>query len=242
MIRACRPVARRCRASEETRRFHRDFPGLELAATKPTTDTETGRGTSVLHSSCRVGDGGFLALFEAPDSPFDLKPKHDFDLHAALEVDEPTLERVAARGQAEGIGTRGPADRGAIRSIHLRGPDGYVVEPAAKTASHDAGWTRGRTAPAPRSTAGKPEGGGAPPFEAPGTGGSEPPGPRAAGRSRSRGGRPWTTPRVVGAVGSAKACGRLPRSAPSVAGLFFGPGRPHPAPARDQAAQAHDRR
>ncbi len=138
MIRACRPVARRCRASEETRRFHRDFPGLELAATKPTTDTETGRGTSVLHSSCRVGDGGFLALFEAPDSPFDLKPKHDFDLHAALEVDEPTLERVAAHGQAEGIGTRGPADRGAIRSIHLRGPDGYVVEPAAKTASHGA--------------------------------------------------------------------------------------------------------
>ena len=143
MIRAYHHVAHRCRDSEETRRFYEDFLGLELAATKPIHRTQTGRATSVLHTFYRLGDGSFLAFFEAPDSPFDFKAQHDFDLHVALEVDGPTLERMAARGRAEGIETRGPADHGVIRSIYLRDPNGYVVELTAKTASHDAAMDRG---------------------------------------------------------------------------------------------------
>ena len=123
MIRAYHHVAYRCRDSEETRRFYEDFLGLELAATKPITETQTGRVTSVLHTFYRLGDGSFLAFFEVPDSPFDFKAQHDFDLHVALEVDEPTLERMA--------------EHGVIRSIYLRDPNGYVVELTAKTAIHD---------------------------------------------------------------------------------------------------------
>ena len=137
MIRAYHHVAYRCRDSEETRRFYEDFLGLELAATKPITETQTGRATSVLHTFYRLGDGSFLAFFEVPDSPFDFKAQHDFDLHVALEVDEPTLERMAERGRAAGIETRGLADHGVIRSIYLRDPNGYVVELTAKTAIHD---------------------------------------------------------------------------------------------------------
>jgi catechol 2,3-dioxygenase-like lactoylglutathione lyase family enzyme len=139
MIRAYHHVAYRCRDSEETRRFYEDFLGLELAATKPISETKTGRATSVLHTFYRLGDGSFLAFFEAPDSPFDFKAQHDFDLHVALEVDGPTLERMAERGRAAGVETRGPAEHGMIRSIYLRDPNGYVVELTAKTADHDAG-------------------------------------------------------------------------------------------------------
>ena len=139
MIRAVNHVAYRCRDSEETRRFYEDLLGLELAATKYITETKTGRATSVLHTFYRLGDGSFLAFFEAPDTPFEFKPQHDYDLHAALEVDGPTLERMAARGRALGIETRGPADHGVIRSIYLRDPNGYVVELTARTAEHDAG-------------------------------------------------------------------------------------------------------
>jgi len=138
MIRAFHHVAHRCRDSEETRRFYEDFLGLELAATLAIAETRTGRAASVLQTSCRLGDGGFLAFFEAPEDPFDLKPQHDFGPHVALEVDGPALERVAARGRAEGVETRGPADRGLIRSIYLRDPNGYVVELAAKTPEHGA--------------------------------------------------------------------------------------------------------
>jgi catechol 2,3-dioxygenase-like lactoylglutathione lyase family enzyme len=138
MIRAYHHVAYRCRDSEETRRFYEDFLGLELAAAKLITETKTGRETSVLHTFYRLGDGSFLAFFEAPNSPFEFKTQHDFDLHVALEVDGLTLERMAARGRAEGIETRGPAEHGVIRSIYLRDPNGYVVELTAKTADHDA--------------------------------------------------------------------------------------------------------
>lgn len=138
MIRAYHHVAYRCRDSEQTRRFYEDLLGLEFAAAKLITETKTGRATSVLHTFFRLGDGSFLAFFEAPDSPFEFKPQHDFDLHVALEVDASDLERMAERGRTAGVETRGPADHSAIRSIYLRDPNGYVVELTAKTAEHDA--------------------------------------------------------------------------------------------------------
>jgi hypothetical protein len=42
----------------------------------------------------------FLAFFEAPDSAFDFKVQHDFDLHIALEVDPRTLADMFAKGKA----------------------------------------------------------------------------------------------------------------------------------------------
>ena len=82
-----------------------------------------------------MGDGSFLAFFEAPDSPFDFKPQHDYDLHIALEVDEATLREMFDKGKAQGIETRGIIDHGFIHSIYFRDPNGYVIELTAKMPS-----------------------------------------------------------------------------------------------------------
>ena len=85
--------------------------------------TKTGRETSVLHSFYRLGDGSFLAFFEAPGSPFDFKDQHDFDLHIALEVDRRYPEAAMfEKGKAAGMETRGVADHGFINSIYFRDP------------------------------------------------------------------------------------------------------------------------
>ena len=137
MIRGLHHNAYRCRDSEETRRFYEDFLGLPLAGTLEISETKSGRSTETLHTFYRLGDGSYLAFFEAPDMPFEFKPQHDFDLHVALEVDMQTLHEMFARGPAAGIETRGISDHGFIHSIYFRDPNGYVIELTARTPEHD---------------------------------------------------------------------------------------------------------
>ncbi|MBI3453140.1 MAG: VOC family protein [Rhodospirillales bacterium] len=137
MIKGLHHNAYRCRDSEETRKFYEDFLGLRLAGTLDISETMTGRKTSVLHTFYELGDGSYLAFFETPDRPFAFKPQHDYDLHIALEVDRPTLERMFAKGKERGIETRGISDHEFVHSIYFRDPNGYVIELAAKTAAHD---------------------------------------------------------------------------------------------------------
>ena len=135
MIKGLHHNAWRCSDSEATRRFYEDFLGLPLASALAIETTKTGRGANVLHTFYEMGDGSFLAFFEAPGQPFEFKRQHDFDLHIALEVDRATLERMMARGKALGIETRGISDHGFIDSVYFRDPDGYVVELTTKTAA-----------------------------------------------------------------------------------------------------------
>ena len=128
MIKGLHHNAYRCRDSEQTRRFYEDFLGLPLASTLDIGETKTGRKTDVLHTFYEMAEGSFLAFFEVPDMPFEFKAQHDFDLHIALEVDEPTLREMFARGKAQGIETRGIVDHGFIHSIYFRDPNGYVIE------------------------------------------------------------------------------------------------------------------
>jgi catechol 2,3-dioxygenase-like lactoylglutathione lyase family enzyme len=137
MIRGLHHNAYRCRDSEETRRFYEDFLGLTLAGTLEIAESKTGRQVDVLHTFYALGDGSYLAFFEAPGMPFDFKAQHDYDLHIALEVDEDTLHAMLARGKAAGIETRGISDHGFIHSIYFRDPNGYVIELTAKTPGHD---------------------------------------------------------------------------------------------------------
>jgi catechol 2,3-dioxygenase-like lactoylglutathione lyase family enzyme len=134
MIKGLHHNAYRCRDSEETRAFYEDFLGLKLAEAFEIKTTKTGRQTGVLHSFYEMGDGSFLAFFEAPDRPFEFKDQHDFDLHIALEVEYTELEAMFAKGKAAGIETRGIANHGFIDSIYFRDPNGYVIELTAKTA------------------------------------------------------------------------------------------------------------
>ena len=137
MIRKLHHNAYRCRNSEETRAFYEGFLGMPLAETLEIRQTKTGRATDALHTFYRLDDGSYLAFFEVPDMPFEFKPQHDFDLHIALEVDRASLERMFAKGKAEGIETRGVSNHGMIDSIYFRDPNGYVIELCAKREGHD---------------------------------------------------------------------------------------------------------
>jgi catechol 2,3-dioxygenase-like lactoylglutathione lyase family enzyme len=138
MIKGLHHNAYRCRDSEQTRRFYEGFLGLPLAGTLEIGETKSGRPTATLHTFYELGDGSYLAFFEAPDMPFEFKPQHDFDLHIALEVDRPTLDTMLAAGHAAGIETRGVSDHGFIDSIYFRDPNGYVIELTTKREGHDA--------------------------------------------------------------------------------------------------------
>ena len=137
MIRGLHHNAYRCRDSEETRRFYEDFLGLRLAEAFEINETKSGRKTETLHTFYQLGDGSYLAFFEAPDMPFEFKGQHDFDLHIALEVDKTVLEEMFAKGKAAGIETRGVSDHGFVHSIYFRDPNGYVIELTTKTPDHD---------------------------------------------------------------------------------------------------------
>jgi catechol 2,3-dioxygenase-like lactoylglutathione lyase family enzyme len=160
VIRGLHHNAYRCRDSEETRRFYEGFLGLPLAGTLEIGETKSGRKTNTLHTFYRLGDGSYLAFFEAPDMPFEFKSQHDYDLHIALEVDMPTLHEMLAKGKAQEIETRGISDHGFIHSIYFRDPNGYVIELTAKLPGHDQAMDparNGARAKLDRWTAAKPQ-------------------------------------------------------------------------------------
>ena len=136
MIRKLHHNAYRCRDSEQTRQFYEGFLGLRLAGTLEIKESKSGRKTDTLHTFYELGDGSYLAFFEAPDMAFEFKRQHDYDLHIALEVEEPVLAQMMAKGRAAGIETRGISDHGFIRSIYFRDPNGYVIELTAKMPGH----------------------------------------------------------------------------------------------------------
>ncbi len=137
MIKGLHHNAYRCRDSEETRKFYEDFLGLRLAGTLWIEETKSGRNTDALHTFYELDNGSYLAFFEAPDMPFEFKNQHDYDLHIALEVDEPVLKPMMAKGHARGIETRGVSDHGFIHSIYFRDPNGYVIELTARLPNHE---------------------------------------------------------------------------------------------------------
>lgn len=128
MIKGLHHNAYRCRDAEETRQFYEDFLGLPLLKAFEIKETKTGRETKALHVFFQMGDGSFLAFFDAPGQPFEFKDQHDYDLHIALETDEATLLKMFDKGKAAGIDTRGISDHGFIKSIYFRDPNGYVIE------------------------------------------------------------------------------------------------------------------
>ena len=136
MIRKLHHNAYRCRDSEQTRQFYEDFLGLRLAGTLEIKESKSGRKTNALHTFYELDDASYLAFFEVPDMAFEFKYQHDYDLHIALEVEEPVLEQMMAKGKARGIETRGISDHGFIHSIYFRDPNGYVIELTAKMPDH----------------------------------------------------------------------------------------------------------
>ncbi|MEE8433578.1 MAG: VOC family protein [bacterium] len=147
MLKGLHHNAYRCRDSEETRGFYEDFLGLPLVNAFEIKMSKTGRETKALHSFYQMGDGSCLAFFEVPDTPFDFKTQHDYDLHIALEVAPDQLQPMLDKGKAAGIETRGIADHRIMDSIYFRDPNGYVIELTAKRDNHDEGMDPALTKP-----------------------------------------------------------------------------------------------
>ena len=111
MIKGLHHNAYRCRDSEETRAFYEDFLGLPFVGALEINTTKTGREAHVLHTFFQMEDGSYLAFFDDPDTPFDFKVQHDFDLHIALEINHDQLEPMLERGRQAGIECRGISER-----------------------------------------------------------------------------------------------------------------------------------
>jgi catechol 2,3-dioxygenase-like lactoylglutathione lyase family enzyme len=137
MVRALHHMAFRCRNSEETRAFYEDVVGLKLTAAYEIKVTKTGRAVRAMHTFFGMEDGSAVAFFEVPETPFEFKAQHDFDLHIALETNEAHMARTMEAARARGLELRGPSDHGFIRSIYLRDPNGYIVELTVKAPNYD---------------------------------------------------------------------------------------------------------
>lgn len=135
-------VALRCVDAEQTRWFYEDVIGLKLAAALPLKEfTGKGRdGIEYLHIFFELGDGKYLAFFDAPaNAPEDTGArKHSFDLHIAFEVaNEEELLAMKERVQSHGKTSFGPVEHGFVRSVYLYDPNGYQVEFTYRTGEHD---------------------------------------------------------------------------------------------------------
>jgi catechol 2,3-dioxygenase-like lactoylglutathione lyase family enzyme len=134
--------AYRCRDAEETRAFYEDVLGLPLAAVvQEEQEPGSGRPNPFVHLFFRMGDGRFIAFFDAPETAKDgdFKLVHGFDRHVAFEAeDEATL--LAWRDTLNGAGVPcfGPIDHGFVKSVYFADPNGLPLEITARVADHDA--------------------------------------------------------------------------------------------------------
>ena len=133
-------VAFRCRDAEETRAFYQGLLGLPLAAGLAL-DEISGTDTQVryLHLFFELGDGNFVAFFDAPDTATEahFKRRSGFNRHIAIETDSlAALAVYQARLNAAGVKCEGPLDHGFVKSIYFFDPNGIQVEITARTADY----------------------------------------------------------------------------------------------------------
>lgn len=140
-IRGAHHIAYRCLDAEQTRWFYEDVMGLPLAAAMVFEEAPgTEEPVEYMHLFFELGDGKFIAFFDAPGNAADdaFKRKHSFDVHVALEVaSEEELIAMRDRIRAAGKTCFGPVEHGFVRSIYMYDPNGLQVEVTYRTAGHD---------------------------------------------------------------------------------------------------------
>lgn len=132
----------RCRDAEQTIWFYRDVLGLS-DYTGVVIEAVPGSGADdpYLHLFFRMGNGEYIAFFDAPGSadPDWFQRKESFDMHWAFEVaSEADMLAMQERIKAQGISAVGPIDHGFVRSIYMYDPNGIQVEVTYRVARHDA--------------------------------------------------------------------------------------------------------
>ncbi|MBZ6379589.1 hypothetical protein B5C34_15705 [Pacificimonas flava] len=134
-------AAFRCRDADQTIWFYRDVLGL-ADPTGIVVEERPGSGASdpYLHVFFRMGNGEYIAFFDAPSSAEGdwFLPKDGFDMHFAFEVaSEEELEAMKVRLQDSGFPVGGPLDHGFVRSIYTYDPNGIQIELTRRVDSHD---------------------------------------------------------------------------------------------------------
>lgn len=131
----------RCLDAEQTRWFYVDVLGLELAGGVVIEAVPgTGADDPYMHLFFRMGNGEFIAFFDAPGSaaPGSFARKESFDLHWAFELaDEDALLAMRDRVRSFGINCGGPLDHHFVRSIYMYDPNGIQIEFTIRVPDHD---------------------------------------------------------------------------------------------------------
>ncbi|MDE2436291.1 MAG: VOC family protein [Sphingomonadales bacterium] len=135
-------AAYRCRDAQQTIWFYSDVLGLvDRTGIVLEEVTGTGEHDPYLHLFFQMGNGEYLAFFDAPGSadPDWFKRKESFDMHWAFEVaSEDDLLAMQERINSFGISAVGPIDHGFVKSIYMYDPNGIQVELTFRVRDHDA--------------------------------------------------------------------------------------------------------
>ncbi len=141
-LRGIHHSAYRCRDAEETRAFYEDVLGLKLSGLViEEREPGTGRKNPFVHIFFALGDGNFLAFFDAPGSaaPDAFQPVHGFDRHIAFEAaDEAAMQAWQDRLNAASVPCFGPIDHGFVKSVYFQDPNGLPLEITTRVTGHDA--------------------------------------------------------------------------------------------------------
>ncbi len=141
-IKGVHHTAFRCRDAEQTRAFYEDVLGLPLAAALVFEEEPgTRKAHPYMHLFFSLGDGNFVAFFDAPDSatPGHFAMTHGFDRHIAFEADSmANLLAHKARLDAAGVPNFGPLSHEFVHSLYMWDPNGLQVEITTRDPAHDA--------------------------------------------------------------------------------------------------------
>lgn len=140
-IKGIHHMAYRCRDAAETTKFYADLLGLKQSAALAFDKSSGGSNRKFMHLFFEMGDGNFIAFFDAPenasDDAFTIKDGIE-DYHFAFEVEtEDEQQAFMDRLKEAQVPVFGPIDHHFCHSIYFFDPNGLACEITRKDEKHD---------------------------------------------------------------------------------------------------------
>lgn len=141
-IKGMHHMAYRCRDAAETKKFYVDLLGLKQSAALAFDKDPSGADRPYMHLFFEMGDGNFIAFFDAPatasDDVFTMKDGIE-DYHFAFEVETKAEQDAFIQRLKEAkVPVFGPIDHHFCHSIYFFDPNGLACEITLKDEKHDA--------------------------------------------------------------------------------------------------------
>lgn len=141
-IKGMHHMAYRCRDAAETKKFYVDLLGLKQSAALAFDKDPSGADRPYMHLFFEMGDGNFIAFFDAPatasDDNFTMKDGIE-DYHFAFEVETKAEQDAFIQRLKEAkVPVFGPIDHHFCHSIYFFDPNGLACEITLKDTKHDA--------------------------------------------------------------------------------------------------------